>query len=112
MAVMGPKARDILQPICGASLANEAFPFGTAVTNHMLANSQYRHFVRQNSPLWWDWAVFANEAKWYANEGAQGFVSYQDADAMIRDGGRVVAGSAVVFDELQTIANRAWPGSA
>lgn len=41
---------------------------------------------------------------------AGGRVEAQDADAMITDGGRVVAGTATVFDELKSIANAAWPG--
>lgn len=65
------------------NLRKRAFPFGVAVTNQLLANSQYRNFVRQNSPRFWDWAVFGNESKWYANEASQGFVNYQDADAMV-----------------------------
>lgn len=74
-------------PVAGVDVAinmeSRDFPFGVAVSKSLLSNSQYRDFVRQNSPRWWDWAVFENEAKWYANEGAQGFVNYQDADAMI-----------------------------
>lgn len=30
IAVMGPKSRDLLQPLAGADLSNEAFPFATA----------------------------------------------------------------------------------
>ena len=41
-------------------------------------------------------------------EEAGGRVEDQDADAMIAKGGRVVAGSTVVFDKLQAIADRAW----
>src|SRR5690606_20319572 len=30
LSVMGPKARELLQPICEQPLDNDAFPFGTA----------------------------------------------------------------------------------
>ncbi|WP_299695013.1 inositol monophosphatase family protein [uncultured Tateyamaria sp.] len=39
---------------------------------------------------------------------AGGRIEDQDADAMIRSGGRVVAGSADVFDTLVEIADAAW----
>ena len=68
------------QPVPAAAVDIEqvrrSFPFGVAVTNQLVVNSKYKSFVRQHSPHWWDWAVFGNEAKWYANEGAQGIVSY------------------------------------
>ncbi len=39
---------------------------------------------------------------------AGGLVEDQNADEMIRDGGRVIAGSPRVFDELKSIAAPAW----
>jgi len=39
---------------------------------------------------------------------AGGRVEDQDADAMIRQGGRVIAGTPDVFDTLREIAERAW----
>ncbi len=39
---------------------------------------------------------------------AGGCVEDQDADAMIRQGGRVIAGSPDVFDPLREIAEQAW----
>ena len=39
---------------------------------------------------------------------AGGRVEPQDADAMIRDGGRVVVGTAYVFETLVEIADSAW----
>ena len=41
-------------------------------------------------------------------EEAGGRVERQDADQMIANGGRVVAGAAPVFDELLAIADAAW----
>lgn len=41
---------------------------------------------------------------------AGGMVERQDADAMIRDGGRVIAGTPDVFETLRGIAERAWDG--
>ena len=43
-------------------------------------------------------------------EEAGGRVEVQDANAMIRDGGRVVVGTPDVFDTLVDIADRAWNG--
>lgn len=43
-------------------------------------------------------------------EEAGGRVEAQDAGVMIRDGGRVIAGSRDVFDELTAIAESAWAG--
>ncbi len=43
-------------------------------------------------------------------EEAGGRVELQDADEMIRAGGRVIAGSPDVFDVLVSIANEAWRG--
>ena len=43
---------------------------------------------------------------------AGGKVEDQNADQMIAHGGRVVAGSAGVFDELVSIADAAWPSQA
>ena len=43
---------------------------------------------------------------------AGGRIEDQNADTMIADGGRVVAGSATVFDQLQTMADRAWPDTS
>ena len=40
---------------------------------------------------------------------AGGRVEEQDANAMIRDGGRVIAGTAEVFDALVAICDSAWP---
>jgi GH35 family endo-1,4-beta-xylanase len=108
-------------PVSGVSvsvnLRKRAFPFGTAVTNQMLANAKYRNFVRQNSPLFWDWSVFGNEAKWYANEAAQGFVNYQDADAMadlLTGWGFSLRGHAIFWDVQanvqQWVQNLPYPG--
>ena len=41
-------------------------------------------------------------------EEAGGMVEQQDADAMIRDGGRVIAGAPQVFETLTTICDQAW----
>ena len=39
---------------------------------------------------------------------AGGVIEKQDADKMIRDGGRVIAGTPKVFDELKAICEAAW----
>ena len=43
-------------------------------------------------------------------EEAGGRIEQQDAYAMIRNGGRVIAGTANVFPELVTIGNKVWTG--
>jgi GH35 family endo-1,4-beta-xylanase len=52
------------------------FAFGTALTAGGLDYAPYRNWVKNN----FNWGVAANEAKWYANEPAQGMVTYADAD--------------------------------
>ena len=42
---------------------------------------------------------------------AGGVVEDQDANAMLRDGGRVVAGTQAVFTDLKAIADKAWQGA-
>ncbi len=56
-----------------------AFPFGAAMSRKLLDNPRYQEFFRSH----FNWAVFDNEAKWYANEPVRGAVSYADADAML-----------------------------
>ena len=56
-----------------------AFPFGAAMSREVLTNPRYQNFFRSH----FNWAVFNNESKWYANEPARGQVSYADADRML-----------------------------
>ena len=56
-----------------------AFPFGAALSKTLLSNTQYQEFVKTN----FNYAVFENEAMWYANEAVRGKESYTNADAMI-----------------------------
>jgi endo-1,4-beta-xylanase len=57
----------------------KSFPFGAAMTGAMLRNPQYQQFFREH----FNWAVFGNESKWYANERDRGRVTYAAADAML-----------------------------
>jgi GH35 family endo-1,4-beta-xylanase len=71
-------------PAEGVSVAVEqirsAFPFGGAITGRLLENADYQAFVREH----FDWAVFGNESKWYANEArGRGQVTYETADALL-----------------------------
>jgi myo-inositol-1(or 4)-monophosphatase len=43
-------------------------------------------------------------------EEAGGRVEVQDANAMIREGGRVIVGTPDVFETLVAMAADAWPG--
>ena len=56
-----------------------AFPFGAAMSREVLTNPRFQDFFRSH----FNWAVFNNESKWYANEPARGEVSYADADRML-----------------------------
>jgi xylan 1,4-beta-xylosidase len=71
------------RPASGAQVecrqVRPAFPFGAAMSSKVLDNPQYQEFFRTN----FNWAVFNNESKWYANEPARGKTSYAAADAML-----------------------------
>ena len=57
----------------------KAFPFGAAISAEVLRNERYREFFLAH----FNWAVFENELKWYANERRPGQESYETADAMV-----------------------------
>ncbi|MEM6546351.1 MAG: FAD-dependent oxidoreductase [Pseudomonadota bacterium] len=54
MAVMGPKARDVLQPIVAQSLANADFPFGTAQQIEIGMGLARAHRVSYVGELGWE----------------------------------------------------------
>lgn len=54
LAVMGPKARDILQPLTTADLSNAAFPFGTAKTIELGMAIVRAHRVTYVGELGWE----------------------------------------------------------
>ena len=54
------------------------FAFGSALSYHVISNSQYRSFFTNH----FEWAVFENETKWGWNEPEQTNFSYSDADTM------------------------------
>lgn len=57
-----------------------AFPFGGAITGRLLRDPDYQAFVAEH----FNWAVFGNESKWYANEPRErGQVTYETADALL-----------------------------
>ncbi|GLF90572.1 beta-xylanase [Bacillus safensis] len=55
------------------------FAFGSAMNDQVLFNQQYADFFVKH----FNWAVFENEAKWYANEPERGKITYEKADAML-----------------------------
>lgn len=57
-------------------MTNIDFAFGTALTPSGLDYAPYRNWVKEN----YNWSVAADAAKWYANEPAQGLITYDDAD--------------------------------
>jgi len=62
MAVMGPRARDILQPIVGQSLANADFPFGTAQEIEIGMGLGRAHRVSYVGELGWEIYASADQA--------------------------------------------------
>jgi 4-methylaminobutanoate oxidase (formaldehyde-forming) len=54
LAVMGPKARDLLQPLTTADLSNTAFPFGTAKTIELGMALVRAHRVTYVGELGWE----------------------------------------------------------
>ncbi|HET7408595.1 MAG TPA: FAD-dependent oxidoreductase [Paracoccaceae bacterium] len=61
-SVMGPKARDLLQPICGQPLDNESFPFGTAQEVELGMGLARLHRVTYVGELGWEVYVPADMA--------------------------------------------------
>ncbi len=57
-----------------------AFPFGMAVNiNAFRDHPEYRRYIEER----FTWAVHENAAKWYANEGSEGNVTYAAADEVL-----------------------------
>lgn len=71
------------RPVAGVRVevrqVRQAFPFGAAMTAAILRNPQYAEFFKSH----FNWAVFGNESKWYANERQRGRETYTAADAML-----------------------------
>ncbi|AZK46486.1 endo-1,4-beta-xylanase [Paenibacillus lentus] len=71
------------RPVSGANVevqqTRQGFPFGSAMSSTVLSNSQYSDFFKNH----FNWAVFENESKWYANETSKGNVNYSVADQMM-----------------------------
>jgi endo-1,4-beta-xylanase len=55
-----------------------AFPFGAAMGRAILGNAKFQEFFKDH----FNYAVFENETKWYANERMPGRENYADADAL------------------------------
>jgi len=62
LAVMGPKARDLLQPLIPQSLANEAFPFGTMQEVEIGYGLARAHRVTYVGELGWEIYVSSDMA--------------------------------------------------
>lgn len=71
------------RPVPDARIAlrqkSRAFPIGAAVNPNLLTNPAYQEFFKQH----FNWAVFENASKWYANERNPGRPDYAAADAML-----------------------------
>jgi len=88
------------QPVAGARVelkqTSKAFPFGSAMGATLLRNEQYRDFFKAH----FNWAVFENESKWYANERRPAQDDYSRADAMLQwcqDNGIPVRGHCIFW---------------
>jgi len=70
-------------PVAGARVdvrqLRSAFGFGAAITGRFLGEPRYQELVKAH----FDWAVFGNESKWYANEATRGELTYETADALL-----------------------------
>ena len=63
LAIMGPRARDLLAPLTSADLSNTAFPFGTAQTIEMGMGHARAHRVTYVGELGWELYVSADQAR-------------------------------------------------
>ena len=63
LAVMGPKARDLLQPLVSHSLANADFPFGTAKQIELGMSQVRAHRVTYVGELGWEIYVPTDQAR-------------------------------------------------
>lgn len=70
------------EPVPGVRIearqVRKAFPFGAAIGRAILGNPRLQEFFKDH----FNWAVFENESKWYANERSPGRADYATADAM------------------------------
>ncbi len=70
------------EPVVGAGIevrqVRKAFPFGGAMGRAIVGNAQFQEFFKDH----FNYAVFENETKWYANERRPGQPNYATADAM------------------------------
>ena len=62
ICVMGPKAREVLQPVTGTSLANEDFPFGTAREAELGMGLARLHRISYVGELGWEVYVSSDQA--------------------------------------------------
>ncbi|KAH9625968.1 hypothetical protein KSS87_022368, partial [Heliosperma pusillum] len=58
---------------------NNSFPFGSCINRACIDNEDFVAFFLKH----FNWAVFANELKWYWTEAQQGNFNYRDADDML-----------------------------
>lgn len=70
------------EPVPGVRIearqVRKAFPFGAAMGRAILGNPRLQEFFKDH----FNWAVFENESKWYANERSPGRADYTTVDAM------------------------------
>lgn len=71
------------KPVAGARIevrqTRKAFPFGGAMGRSILGNERFQEFFKAH----FNYAVFENETKWYANERRPGQPDYAGPDAML-----------------------------
>ncbi|KAK4385525.1 Endo-1,4-beta-xylanase 5-like [Sesamum angolense] len=74
------------------------FPFGTAITEHILNNTAYQNWFTSR----FKYTVFENEMKWYFNEKVRGVVDYSVTDAMVqfaKSHGVAIRGHTVLWED-------------
>lgn len=78
-------------------LVRHEFPFGCALSSKILRRPEYARAIEGR----FNWAVFENEAKWYANEPRQAEETYADADLMFAwcsERGMPVRGHCLIWE--------------
>ncbi|KAL8027595.1 hypothetical protein ABFX02_14G105700 [Erythranthe guttata] len=90
------------RPISNATVSikqlRPTFPFGTAITAHILDNTAYQNWFLSR----FQYTVFENEMKWYAIELERGVEDYAVCDAMVRfaeEHGIRIRGHNVLWDD-------------
>ncbi|KAL8141003.1 hypothetical protein V2J09_007024 [Rumex salicifolius] len=75
----GPSGGSSVGSIVKVKQTTNSFPIGSCISRSNIDNEDFVDFFMKN----FNWAVFANELKWYWTEAQQGNLNYSDADEML-----------------------------